>query len=815
METISAPAPRRLISRLIPWTLASGVFAGGGFGVYHFAVPATAPRGDQQAVEAVDPFAAPAASGQSEQIKQLFAAAPESAAYPTDAPSNRYAAAPTSAPQAPAVAPDADEVDTPRSAAELAPAQNPFAAAAPVDMTPNAAEVTRGQEPGPNKLRTASHTAPVSETPAPSAEAAASSTPVAFSSNPFSSGGRYGEAAPAPAPAPEASAAAANAAAAFGPAETTPAPHEPTLAETPAPAATPIPAEFQPQPAPEMQSYHADAPTPAAVAAAEPTMAAPPANPFGAQGAAPMEVASRSEPSFANEVSQSANQLRAQHHAAASAAVEQPAAQHPATLEPSADITPTPTPGLAAADGSGQPGSRDLEGLQSPAITIQKQTPTEIQVGRPCNFAVRVQNNSKQTVQGVQVHDEVPLGTQLVGTAPKAQVAGSRVQWDLGAMAPGEERIVEMQLLPKTEGELGSVATVTFAAQASAKVRCTKPELALRLTAPPRVMAGEKQLVQIEVSNPGSGEATGVMLLETIPTGVSHEAGPALEFEVGSLLPGASKQLDLLLSAEEAGRIVNTMTARADANLEVQASCEFEVVAPELKVSIDGPKMRYLDRPATYTVNIENPGTASAKELQLITQLPPGLKFKEANNHGEYDAKTNSVHWSLAELPANERGAVQLTVLPVEPGQHPLQVATRADRGLEDRTETSLTVEGLVALSFEVKATEGAVEVGRDTSYEITVVNQGSKAAANVQVQVVMPQGLRGVAGNGATQSQVLQDRIAFAPIPQLAPRAEAKFRVQVQGLQAGDQRAKIMVLADEVTEPITKEQSTRVYSDQ
>lgn len=810
METISAPAPRRLISRLIPWTLASGVFAGGGFGVYHFAVPTTAQRGDQQAVEAVDPFAAPA-SGQSEQIKQLFAAAPASEAYPAEAPIdgtlNRYAAAPTPAPQSPVVAPDADEVATPRSAAELAPAQNPFAAAAPVDMTPNAAEVTRGQEPGPNKLRTASHTAPVSETPAPSAEAAAASTPVAFSSNPFHSGSRYGDAAPTPAPAPEASAAAANAAAAFGPAE-------PALAEAPTPAATPIPAGFEPQPAPAMQSHQAPAPAPAAVAAAEPAMAAaPPANPFGAAAAgaaAPMEVASRTEPSFANEVAQSSNQLRAQQPSA-----QQPAELQSTALQPSADITPTPTPGLAAADGSGQPGSRDLEGLQSPAITIQKQTPTEIQVGRPCNFAVRVQNNSKQTVQGVQVHDEVPLGTQLVGTAPKAQVSGSRVQWDLGPMAPGEERIVEMQLLPKTEGELGSVATVSFAAQASAKVRCTKPELALRLTAPPRVMAGEKQLVQIEVSNPGSGEATGVMLLQTIPAGVSHEAGPALEFEVGALKPGESKQLDLLLTAEEAGRIVNTMTARADASLEVQASCEFEVVAPELKVSIDGPKMRYLDRPATYTVNIENPGTASAKELQLITQLPPGLKFKEANNHGEYDATTNSVHWSLAELPANDRGAVQLTVLPVEPGQHPLQVATRADRGLEDRAETSLTVEGLVALSFEVKATEGAVEVGRDTSYDITVVNQGSKAAANVQVQVVMPQGLRGMAGNGATQSQVLQDRIAFAPIASLAPKSEAKFRVQVQGLQAGDQRAKIMVTADEVTEPITKEQSTRVYSDQ
>ena len=311
------------------------------------------------------------------------------------------------------------------------------------------------------------------------------------------------------------------------------------------------------------------------------------------------------------------------------------------------------------------------------------------------------------------------------------------------------------------------------------------------------------------------------MLLETIPTGVSHEAGPALEFEVGTLKAGTSRTLDLMLTAEQAGRINNIMVARGDANLEVQANCEFEVIAPALKVAINGPSMRYLDRPATYTVSIENPGTAAAKEVQLITQLPPGLKFKNADNYGEYDAATHSVHWSLAELPAHGApdsdggGAVQLTVLPVEAGEHKLQVATRAEQGLEDRAETNITVEGLVALTFEVKAVDGAVEVGGETTYEVTVANQGSKAAANVRVQVAMPDGLRAIHGEGSSQAVVQPQQVAFAPLPQLAPQAEAKFRVKVQGLRAGDQRAKIMVTADEVQEPITKEQSTRVYADQ
>lgn len=784
METISAPAPRRLIRRLIPWTLASGLFAGGGFGVYHLAVPTPSDAVATAEAPAVDPFAASTpstSSATSQQINQLFAQPPAAAPVVE----NRYAVA-VEPPQLPPVqTPEvADEVATPRSAAELDVAQNPFAAAAamtpevaaptpadgaPTEIDPAAAlhqqEVTRGQEPGVNPLRSAARSAAPIEatTPTPAAVPAEAPTETPASSNPFA-GSRYG------APAPEAaaaSAAAANAASAF--AETEPA------------STTPAVVQQAPQ-----HSYQQAPPEAAPVAMAE-----PPASPFA--GAAPLAVASRSEPpTFANEIA---------------------AAPGASTLPTDASITPTP--GLATADGSGRPGSRDLEGLQSPTITIQKLAPPEIQVNRKCTFAVRVHNNSQRIAHGVEVHDEIPLGTQLVGTAPKAQVAGAQVVWNLGTLAPGEERIVEMELLPTEEGELGSIATVTFAAQASAKVRCTKPELALRLTAPPRVMIGEQHLVEIEVHNPGSGDATGVMLLESIPAGVTHEAGPALEYEIGTLKAGESKRLDLVLTAKQAGRINNVMTARADANLEVQANCEFEVVAPALKVSIEGPGMRYLDRPATYTVNIENPGTAPAKELQLITQLPKGLQFKSANNMGEYDPATHSVHWSLAELPANERGSVQLTALPIEAGPQKLQVAGRAEQGLEDRTETNVMVEGLVALSFEVSANDGAIEVEGETGYDITVVNQGSKAAANMQVQVVLPPGLRATNGSGATRHVIEGDRVVFAPVPQLAPKAEAKFRVQVQGLRAGDQRAKIMVTADEVTEPITKEQSTRVYADQ
>lgn len=481
---------------------------------------------------------------------------------------------------------------------------------------------------------------------------------------------------------------------------------------------------------------------------------------------------------------------------------------------PPSDTGITPTPGLASQPGSGRPGEKLLEGSQTPSLTILKLAPPEIQVGKRCTFGIRVQNTGQRTAQNVQIVDEVPLGTELVGTAPRASVSGGKVVWDLGTLSVGEERTVELELIPTEEGELGSVATVMMAAQASAKARCTKPELAMRLSSQPQVHAGQQHVVQIEITNPGSGEATGVMLLETVPAGVSHEAGPALEMEVGKLAPGETRRLDLLLTAEQAGRVKNTMTAKADAGLMVEASCEFEVIAPDLKLTVEGPERRFLERPATYQVTIDNPGTAPAKEVQLVTHLPKGLQFVSANNLGEYDAAAHAVHWSLAELPANERGTVELVALPVEAGQHALQISTKARDGLTDQTVKEVTVEGIAALMFEVVDMDDPIEVGGETSYEIRVVNQGSKAAGNVQVMAIMPPGMRALSGHGDTRHAVQGERVIFAPIPQLGPKAETTFRIQAQGVRAGDQRIRVQITTDEIREPITKEESTRVYSD-
>ena len=165
----------------------------------------------------------------------------------------------------------------------------------------------------------------------------------------------------------------------------------------------------------------------------------------------------------------------------------------------------------AARDGTGRPGATQFEGSQSPSLAIEKTAPAEIQVGKPATFVIRVKNTGLVAAKGVQIHDEVPQGTQLISTKPPAhEDASGGLVWDLGPMRPGDEATVELQLMPQAEGEIGSVATVHFQAAASVRTLSTKPALALEIASPGKVLVGDPVSLKIKLSNPGTGAATGV-----------------------------------------------------------------------------------------------------------------------------------------------------------------------------------------------------------------------------------------------------------------------------------------------------------------
>lgn len=484
-----------------------------------------------------------------------------------------------------------------------------------------------------------------------------------------------------------------------------------------------------------------------------------------------------------------------------------------ASSEPGLGAAAEPLQSPAQEEGTGQPGSKLLEGPQTAQITIHKLAPPEVQVGRPAKFQIKVVNSGSITATDVEVRDVIPRGARLLRTHPPAQrgVEGELV-WKLGSMAPGQEIVLEMELLPTSEGQMGSVATVRYGAEASARTLVTRPLLDIKVSHPEQVVIGESATLNITVSNPGTGVAEGVVLEAHVPEGFEHPAGRELEYEVGVLRPRESRQLELILTAVRPGEYHHKIIGRAEGNLRIETQQSLRVLAPQLELKVVGAQRRYLDREALYQISISNIGSAPAKTVGLWVEVPPGMKFISADNHGYYDPSSRTVSWRLAELPVQTTGTVTLRVLPEELGQKVLRIGCSAERVASVQKEQPVEVEGIVALNFQLVDLVDPVEKQGETTYEIRVVNQGSKAARNVQLEGWLSPQMRVVAAEGPARHVVEEGRIRFEPLAQLAPKAEATFRIRVQCLQPGDLRMRVQLLAEEMERPVVKEESTRVY---
>ncbi|TWT79802.1 Large cysteine-rich periplasmic protein omcB precursor [Planctomycetes bacterium CA13] len=483
-------------------------------------------------------------------------------------------------------------------------------------------------------------------------------------------------------------------------------------------------------------------------------------------------------------------------------------------MVPAATIPTAAVPvAVDASETLASPGDRRLEGIQSPSIVIQKRAPAEVKVGKPASFVIHVQNVGSVEALDVQVHDRIPLGMRLVDVSPSPVQQGDLLVWALGAMPAGDERTVTLQLIPEQEGELGSVARVTFEAAASVRTVSTRPELKVVQRAPEQVLIGQQLEIEVEVSNPGTGSATGVVVQEDVPDGLEHPKGKQLDNMLGDLAPGEVRHQVLRLRAVEPGMIQNVIRLASDDGVTAEHAVNVEVVAPELQVGLSGPSRRFLERQATYQLDVGNAGTADATNVEIVAQLDRGFTFVSTDYEGQYDPTRHAVYWSLKNLPKGKNGQVPLTLLPVEEGNRKIMIEATADLGTVAKSESLVTVESLAELTFQITDSSDPIEVGGETVYEIKLANSGSRNDSNVRLQLQLPPGIERISADGDAQEDG-RGGIFFPPKPELAANSDLVYRVRVRGTAPGTHVVKAIVMSDQSTVPVTKEESTMVYSD-
>lgn len=473
----------------------------------------------------------------------------------------------------------------------------------------------------------------------------------------------------------------------------------------------------------------------------------------------------------------------------------------------------------AAVTAAGTPGNEALEGAQRPSLTIEKYAPREIQVDSPVKFEILVKNEGRADALDVMVVDSIPQGTQLIKTTPTfdQQAEDGSLVWRLGTLKSGDSRTIEIELLPLEESEeVGSVARVLFEAHASVKTRCTKPELVIEGKGPEKVMIGDDAILEYTIVNQGTGDARNVVILEDVPDGFTHAAGKELEYEIGTLRPNERYPVRLKLRADEARLgVVNVLRAKGEGRAVAEKKAVIDIVAPQLAIQLQGPKTRYLNRKGKYQAQLINSGTAPARNVDVVVRLPKGVRFVESTT-GEYDDRSHLVYWNVKQLDPQKQESFDLTVTPQEIGSQRFAADAQGNLSSKVSSELETAVDGLSELTFSVIDVADPIELGGETTYEIVIQNIGTKSDSNVNLLVALPQGIQFKSAQGATRNSEPQQApegqlIQFAPIAKIGPNQDAKFRITVTGEIAGSHRIGVQVSSDEASNPVTREESTRV----
>jgi uncharacterized repeat protein (TIGR01451 family) len=473
--------------------------------------------------------------------------------------------------------------------------------------------------------------------------------------------------------------------------------------------------------------------------------------------------------------------------------------------------------GTRAALVSNQPGSRFLDGSQNPIMQIQKRAPEEIQVGKKATFIITVRNAGSATAHDVTVVDRVPRGSRFAEALPSATpTADGTLVWNLGEMAAGDERSISIQIIPEVEGEVGSVASVHFTAQASVRTVATLPQLALHVESNGSTMIGQSQQVVVTIENTGSGVARGVRLEADIPEQLRHESGEAqLEALVGDLRPGESRRLTLNVAAVQAGQSQCLLRALNDDGIKTEKVSLVDVRAPQLSASISGPSLRYLERQANYKISVANNGTAMARNLDFAVHLPVGLKFVSVDiPQATYNPQSHSISLGLAELDAGQSAPFTVTVLPVQAGSQVIRFNANADLGIAADAKAQVTVAGLAELAFTIGQDNGTVEIGASTTYAVQVTNVGNQPDKNVLLQVQLPEGSKLLQVDSPVEYRIEGSRVSFAPLAEMRSRDVQTFRLQVQHNQPGNQVVRTQLTSENWPVAVVKEEGTLVYDD-
>lgn len=450
----------------------------------------------------------------------------------------------------------------------------------------------------------------------------------------------------------------------------------------------------------------------------------------------------------------------------------------------------------------------------APRLEIRKEAPAERVVGQEFEYRLTVSNPSPADAMNVTVADPLPDGIEYLSSSPQAAVDGRNLTWNVGNLGGNGSATITVRVRATRVGKFSNCADARadggLAARACADTVVTAPQLAIEMECVAEAMLCETIPYLVKVVNTGDATATNALVTVHLPEGMKTEDGrDSVSFRAGDVGPGRAKQGRLSARAAAPGRYVLTAVVTADGDIKLEKTCETVVRQPVLAVTKTGPQNRFVGRPAVYEITVANTGDTPAQNTVLTDAIPPGMRVTEVGDNGEVAG--DKVRWMIGTLAPGASRTVRVTMVPSGVGAM-RNTATATAVCAEAAATHVTTVEGIPAILLEVVDLEDPIEVGAQTTYEITVTNQGSADGTKIEVVCELTAEQEFVSATGRTAHRVEGKIVTFEPLPKLAPADKAVYRVTVKGIKAGDVRFRTVIRSDQAQTPIQETESTHIY---
>ncbi len=494
-----------------------------------------------------------------------------------------------------------------------------------------------------------------------------------------------------------------------------------------------------------------------------------------------------------------------------------PKEEVPATDSETVESQPAADEDVISEDviGDGTIDADSPRGEQRPQLTIDKQSPPTAVLGKPFIYSILIKNVGQSPAGSVTVEDEIPRGAKLTGTIPQAELVGKKLIWKFGTLQPNQERKISIRVIPIAEGPIGSVATVNFVAEVAAQTVVQKPELKVSINAPKEAPLGKPVVFQFKVTNLGTMVAKKVVLRDILPSHFTHPGGKDLEYEIGDLAGGQTRDVQLTLTAAEVGAGVNQAIVTADGDISIKAEAEVKILDQGVSISRVGPKSRLLRRATSFTNSIRNKAKSPVTDLVVVEQIPEGMKFLKASQGGTFDPQKKTVTWNIQQIAGEESEDVSVMLLPEAPGTKESVIRVFGESGQIGSTTTETAIRGFALLDIKISQADQPVVIGERVSYRIEIQNRGTEAATGVLVSALLPEEMKMVSIKGPLEHQQTEQQIDFSPIADLAPNKHIAVDLLLEATAPGDTRLHVQVQSDQMKKPLSRETATVIFGEQ